>query len=190
LQRSRAICDALTYRENVTDRARIARDFDVFMKRLRRVVPGFQYVCVFERQKRGAWHAHVAVPRVLSHYLHQGVLVRSYAFLRSIWRAVVGADNGNVDVSRNKRIMRSSSRLAAYVAKYIGKGFADPADDGNSYRASGGALPSPVVVRLLEPRAIAAFLDAVGLLQLEVNRGVFHHAYLDGGGCFISISPD
>ena len=31
-----------------------------------------QYVCVFEEQKRGAWHAHLAVQRVQSHYLHKG----------------------------------------------------------------------------------------------------------------------
>ena len=50
----------LTYRENMMDRARMARDFDVFMKRIRRIFPGFEYVCVFEEQKRGAWHAHLA----------------------------------------------------------------------------------------------------------------------------------
>ena len=41
----------LTYRENMTDRARMARDFDVFMKRIRRIFPSFEYVCVFEEQK-------------------------------------------------------------------------------------------------------------------------------------------
>ena len=84
----------LTYRENMEDRARMGRDFDVFVKRIRRVIPGFTYLCVFERQKRGAWHAHIAVPEVLSHYMHKGVLVQSYPFLRSLWRAVVGVDNG------------------------------------------------------------------------------------------------
>ena len=113
----------LTYRENMTDRDRMQRDFDVFMKRLRRVAPAAQYVCVFERQKRGAWHAHIAVPRVLSHYVYKGQLVRSYDLLRSLWRGVVGADNGNVDVSRNKRVNRSSAKLASYLSKYIGKDF-------------------------------------------------------------------
>ena len=79
----------LTYRENMTDRDRMARDFDVFMKRLRRVVPGLEYVCVFEQQKRGAWHAHIAVPRVLSHYLLKGHVVRSYDLLRSMWRGLL-----------------------------------------------------------------------------------------------------
>ena len=43
----------LTYRENMEDRSRMARDFDVFIKRLRRAIPDFEYICVFERQKRG-----------------------------------------------------------------------------------------------------------------------------------------
>ena len=179
----------LTYRENMTDRSRMARDFDVFVKRLRRVVPDFQYVCVFEKQKRGAYHAHIAVPRVLSHYLHKGVLTRSYGLLRAMWRAVVGADNGNVDVSRNKRISRSSSRLAAYIAKYIGKGF-DDGDEGDSYRASGRALPPPIVVRDLSPDSFESFMQACELLGPEMLRGEFHSAFLDGGGSYISISAD
>lgn len=177
----------LTYRENMTDRQRMGRDFDVFVKRLRRVVPDFQYVCVFEKQKRGAYHAHIAVPRVLSHYLHKGALMRSYDFLRSVWRAVVGVDNGNVDVSRNKRIARSSSRLATYIAKYIGKDF-DSAGEGDSYRASGRDLPKPVVIRILSPDEQIACDAAWDLLWPEIQRGEFHSAFLDGGGSFISIS--
>lgn len=179
----------LTYRENMLDRSRMARDFDVFVKRIRRVIPGFQYVCVFEKQKRGAWHAHIAVPRVLSHYLQKGRLIRSYDLLRSMWRGVVGTDNGNVDVSRNKRIARSAAKLASYLSKYISKGFGGGDDGGDSYRASGRALPPPVCIRTLSPQlgdAIAALTD---LLQVDLDgRGEFHHALLDGGGYFVSIS--
>ena len=89
----------------MTDRARMARDFDVFMKRIRRIFPGFEYVCVFEEQKRGAWHAHLAVQRVQSHYLHKGVLVKSYDLLRAVWRAVVGQGE--------RRYLAGSSALPA-----------------------------------------------------------------------------
>jgi len=180
----------LTYRENQTDRARMARDFDVFIKRVRRVVPSLQYVCVFEKQKRGAWHAHIAVPRVLSHYLHKGHMVRSYDLLRSMWRGVVGADNGNVDVSRNKRVARSSAKLAAYVSKYISKGFGDCSDGGDSYRASGRALPAAVVVRSAHPAIGDAIVDLLELLGGEISASrYFHHAVLDCGGYFVSLSP-
>lgn len=181
----------LTYRELMTDRARMARDFDVFMKRLRRAVPGVEYVCVFELQKRGAWHAHIAVPRILSHYLRGGMLVRSYDLLRSMWRGVVGADNGNVDVSRNKRVARSSARLATYISKYISKTFSDAALGGrDSYSASGKALPGAVVVRVpsvVLGTAIAALMDLIGV---ECDRAKhFHQALLDGGGYFLCLSP-
>ena len=104
----------LTYRENMTDRARMARDFDVFMKRIRRIFPGFEYVCVFEEQKRGAWHAHLAVQRVQSHYLHKGVLVKSYDLLRAVWRAgwVKGTSISRGLVGTPSATLRSSPRTS------------------------------------------------------------------------------
>ena len=176
----------LTYAENMEDRSRMARDFDVFIKRLRRVIPAFQYVCVFERQKRGAWHAHIAVPRILSHYHHGGCVVKSFDLLRSMWRGVIGA-GGNVDVSRNKRIGRSSSKLAGYIAKYIGKSFGSDSE-GNSYRASGRALPAAVVFRS-HPVLWDAFQDLLELLSVDISRSHFHQAWLPVGGAFVSISP-
>lgn len=177
----------LTYQENMLDRDRMARDFDVFIKRVRRVSPGLQYVCVFERQKRGAWHAHIAVPRILSHYHHSGVLVRSYDLLRSMWRGVTGA-GGNVDVSRNKRVGRSSAKLASYLAKYIGKDIA-AGGDGDSYRASGRALPAAVVFRS-HPVLWDAFCDLCDLVAGDMtSTSHFHQAVLDTGGVFVCISP-
>jgi len=180
----------LTYRENMCDRDRMARDFDVFVKRVRRVIPEFEYVCVFERQKRGAWHAHIAVPRVLSHYLHKGALVRSYDLLRSMWRGVVGADNGNVDVSRNRRVQRSSAKLAAYLSKYIGKTFDQAERYVNSYSASGRALPAAVVERIASADQAAAMRALVNLLVPELEAGAdIHQAMLAGGGYFLCLSP-
>jgi hypothetical protein len=181
----------LTYRENMIDRDRMARDFDVFMKRLRRVVPGLEYVCVFEQQKRGAWHAHIAVPRVLSHYMLKGCMVRSYDLLRSMWRGVVGSDNGNVDVSRNKKVARSAARLATYMSKYISKTFGESLNGGrDSYSASGRALPeaiSLVVPSTLLNDGIAAL---VSLVSVEIGSAKrFHQAMLDRGGYFLSLSP-
>lgn len=176
----------LTYQENMLDRDRMARDFDVFIKRVRRVIPSLQYVCVFERQKRGAWHAHIAVPRVLSHYHQSGALVRSYDLLRSMWRGVIGA-GGNVDVSRNKRVGRSSSKLAGYLAKYIGKDLGSDSV-GDSYRASGRALPGPVVFRS-HPVLWDAYCELLNLLFIDLSSSShFYEAWLDIGGVFVSIS--
>jgi hypothetical protein len=185
----------LTYKENMRDRERMARDFDVFVKRVRRVIPGFEYVCVFERQKRGAWHAHIAVPRVLSHYLHKGQLVRSYDLLRSMWRAVVGmfegAPGGNVDVSRNKRVNRSSAKLAAYLSKYIGKTFDQAEKHVNSYSASGRKLPDAIKERILTTSQSEAISALVDLLRADLDGGPceFHQALIDGGGYYLCLSP-
>lgn len=180
----------LTYRENMLDRERMARDLDVFVKRVRRVIAGFEYVCVFERQKRGAWHAHIAVQRILSHYSHRGVMVKSYDLLRSMWRGVVGADNGNVDVSRNKRVNRSAAKLAAYLSKYIGKTFDQAERHVNSYSASGRALPAAIVQRVLVGDQFAAMNALLDLLSLELGAPCqFHHAHIEGGGVFVCLSP-
>lgn len=177
----------LTYRENMEDRAKMARDFDVFMKRIRRVFPGFEYVCVFERQKRGAWHAHIAVPRVLSHYLHKGTLVKSYDLLRAVWRAVVG--EGNVDVSKAMRRSKSLAKLAGYLSKYIGKTF-DENHEGDSYRASGKALPKPTITRCLSADPSEARTQLIYAMEAAFGSGSeFHLAFLDGGGFFYSLSP-
>lgn len=180
----------LTYRENMTDRDRMARDLDVFLKRVRRVISGFEYVCVFERQKRGAWHAHIAVRRILTHYLQRGAMVKSYDLLRSMWRGVVGADNGNIDVSRNKRISRSSAKLAAYLSKYIGKSFDGVEKHVNAYSASGRDIPDAVVERVLGASQAEAIAALVALLSPEISAaGEFHQAYIDGGGYYLCLAP-
>jgi hypothetical protein len=180
----------LTYRENMTDRSRMGRDFDVLVKRIRRVIPDFTYLCVFEQQKRGAWHAHIAVPRVLSHYLHRGVLVKSYDLLRTLWRAVVGADNGNIDVSRSRRAGRSAAKLAAYMSKYITKGFLDGSPVGDSYRSSGRSLPRPVVIQVNSTDPNAGVFAMLDLLSRDIaDCGEFYSALLDCGGYFVNLSP-
>lgn len=179
----------LTYRENMLDRDRMQRDLDVFLKRVRRVIPGFQYVCVFERQKRGAWHAHIAVQKVLSHYVAGGRMVRSYDLLRSMWRGVVGADNGNVDVSRNKRVARSSAKLAAYLSKYIGKTFDENDKHVNAYSASGRALQAALTFRTYSSSMVDGIADLYDLLESDMAQNEVFSLLCDGGGFFMCISP-
>jgi hypothetical protein len=179
----------LTYRENMVDRERMARDLDVFLKRVRRVIPDFEYVCAFERQKRGAWHAHLATRRINYHYQVKGVLVKSYSLLRSMWREVVGHDNGNVDVSRNRSVSRSSAKLASYLSKYIGKSFDAAARHQNSYSASGRALPDAIVERILSPNAGDACDALCELLASELATQKLDTFLLDGGGVYFCLSP-
>lgn len=97
----------LTYRENMTDRSRLAKDWKEFVRRIRRVM-GFEYVATHEPQRRGAWHMHVAVCGR-----------QNYRLVRSVWRSVVG--EGNVDVRNPWRQKKLRHRLAAYMSKYIAK---------------------------------------------------------------------
>lgn len=181
----------LTYRENMCDRDRMARDLDVFLKRVRRLLPSFEYICVFERQKRGAWHAHLAVKKIQSHYMNKGQLVKSYDLLRSMWRGVVGLDNGNVDVSRNKRVQRSAAKLAAYLSKYIGKTFDQAEKHVNSYSSSGRDLPDAIVERIMSSDQAEAVRSLAALVLHDVLEGdcEVYQAYLDGGGYYLCLSP-
>jgi hypothetical protein len=178
----------LTYRENVLDRERLRRDVDVMLKRVKRLIPDFSYVCVFERQKRGAWHAHIACRTVQSHYLHRGRLVQSYALLRAMWRAVVGSAGGNIDVSRGRAVRRSTGRLAGYLAKYIGKGFED-GQVGDSYSAS-GTLPRPVTVRF-PGHDLDAASEELKRLVLEAFPGdcEFYGSRISDTAHYYALSP-
>lgn len=51
----------LTYAENMTDLKKLKKDYDYFMKKLRRRFPNekIEYINVVEPQARGAWHCHV-----------------------------------------------------------------------------------------------------------------------------------
>jgi len=183
----------LTYRENMEDRERLARDFDVFLKRVRRLLPGFEYVAVGERQKRGAWHMHIACPRTASYYVINGRRVKSYDLLRSMWRGVVGRDNGNIDVSKNRKL-RSAAKLAAYLSKYIGKTFDQAEKWVNAYSASNGGIRAPICVRVpWDPSSLSPVTDGIAalyaLLDGEVGGSSVFTKFLDGGGFYMCLSP-
>lgn len=180
----------LTYRENQTDRNRMAHDLDLFLKRVRRVIPNFEYVCVFEKQKRGAWHAHLAVQRVLPYYWKGGQvkkLVKSFDLLRSMWRGVVGANNGNIDVSKRKKERWSPAKIAGYISKYIGKSFGDNLKHENSYSASNGALPPPI--RYSFETASDGIAGLYALLSLELENADIHTQLFPDTSFWLGAAP-
>lgn len=117
-----------TYRENMTDKTRLKKHFDAFRRRVSKI-QGFDYVAVPERQKRGAWHLHIAVKGR-----------QNYRVLRAIWRSVVGVDNGNVDVRNPFREKGLRHKLAAYLGKYITKDFSEHALNEKRYWTSRGIV--------------------------------------------------
>jgi hypothetical protein len=128
----------LTYRENMQDFERLNRDVKAFVRRLRGLGP-FEYVMCIERQQRGALHVHIACQSFPAWMRNEdGVKVKSYNLIRSIWRRVVGRDNGNIDLTRPRS--NGAHRIACYIAKYISKSLEDAVFNAKSYWSSRGIL--------------------------------------------------
>jgi hypothetical protein len=107
----------LTYRENVTDRARAISDWKKFCRAMGKN-KAFHYVAVMEEQERGSIHFHVAV--------HGR---QSYHLLRSIWSGIVGTGPDGqsmcyVHVREPSKFgfgKNGGHKLASYISKYCGK---------------------------------------------------------------------
>jgi len=154
-RRVRRLCKAmgtdtlltLTYRSNVTDLALCKANLKEFVRRVRRVLPGFSAVCGFEQQERGAWHVHMATIRVPSMLAWgSAVRVKSFNVLRAIWRSVTKENGGNIDVAKSKYgKRRSAAVIAAYIAKYISKAFTEGVAGSNRWTKFGECvIPEPV----------------------------------------------
>lgn len=143
----------LTYQANETDLDRCKADLKEFVRRVRRVLPDFMAIAGFERQKRGAWHVHMAtarIPAVLRPVNGSGDF-RSFNVLRSIWRSVTRERGGNVDLSRRKRHSRKTpAEIAAYISKYIAKEFLEGVDKGRNRWTKFGDVEAPQVIELPE----------------------------------------
>lgn len=140
----------LTYRALVTDLALCKRHMKEFVRRIKRVLPGFRYVAAFETQERGCWHVHMAVHRIQPSFVIKGCRVKSYDLLRRIWRSVTGDLGGTANVGRGSRLKNySAGRLAAYLSKYMLKAFEAGEDWSNRYSASevGGMIPAAIKLR-------------------------------------------
>ncbi len=92
----------LTFAENITDKVRANYLFNQFIKRLKYYFPDFTYLCVPERQKRGAVHYHLLCN--LSYV--------DFDWLRALWGW------GRLEVND----IRSVRKIGAYISKYLTKG--------------------------------------------------------------------
>ena len=139
----------LTYRENQTSLDACKRHLKEFARRMYRVFPDFVGVAGFEKQKRGAWHVHIAtvnVPKTLQN--RSGCRSKSFDLIRSVWRGVVGLDNGNIDIRKRKRHQqRSPARIASYLSKYITKAFEEGEKFTNRWTKF-GVIPKPKKIDL------------------------------------------
>lgn len=97
----------LTYAENMMDTKRLYRDFEVFMKRLKRHFKGknVKYLAVCEPQNRGAWHMHV----LLKIEKEKNLFLQN-ELIESLW------EQGFVSV---KRLQKDVNNLGAYLTSYL-----------------------------------------------------------------------
>lgn len=140
-QRVRWLCKAiradhlltLTYRDNVQDVKRLARDWQEFVRLIRKRHSTWVYVMVREYQERGALHVHCAC-----------VGRQDVNYLRQCWYAVVGVSQGQINVRGpskrwgSKTAAWNPSKLSGYMCKYMVKDFARAEAEKKRYWASKG----------------------------------------------------
>lgn len=117
----------LTYRENMGDLSRMRRDFAAWLRIMRRLIPGFRAVYGFERQGRGAWHAHIATDKLPRLMQYKGLKVQSWKVGTAVWRSVNPSGGLCFVGGRSGRFNRYSSvgKIAGYISKYLTKENAD-----------------------------------------------------------------
>lgn len=187
-KRVRLLCKAmgtdalltLTYRALVTDLAVCKAHLKEFNRRMKRWLPGFQFVAGFERQKRGAWHVHIATSGIPPFFMEKNGVgvpckVKSYDLLRRIWRSVVGDLSGNVDLSRRKARGSTCAKIAAYISKYITKEYAEGDKWANRW-AKYGDCQVPLPVDLGVFLGLREALEAVFSVVMPVQQ--ISHAFL------------
>lgn len=135
----------LTYREDQTDRDLALRHFDAFRRAVVKVLGDWRYVAVLETQDRGTWHVHLATHELPGRIEVNGVKLKSWDLMRSIWRGVVGALGGNFDEAKRKprwgkgeRAFKSCGAIASYIAGYVAKDMLKTELNRKRYSASKG----------------------------------------------------
>jgi hypothetical protein len=178
----------LTYRENMTDFDRLKKDFKEFVRRLR-LYGEFEYIAGIEKQKRGALHLHLAI-NALPFWMKnaQGVKVKSANLVRSVWRGVVGLDNGNIDLTKPRR--NAAHRVASYISKYISKALEDAVFNAKSYWSSRG-IPKPKKDKLWFRSDMSTSEIVAKIAADEFNKGhteISQYSDPGLGFCWFSFS--
>ncbi|MGG0757595.1 rolling circle replication-associated protein [Brevibacillus laterosporus] len=140
-----------TFRENVTDLTEANKEWDKFIKRLRRRYGDFKYLNVIEFQKRGAVHYHMLSDLP---YVPQKELLR-------LW------GNGWVYVTKIAHV----DNIGAYLIKYMTKETYDERFCGRKAYTCSQGLDRPIVYRGEEAERIIALYD------LDQKKEVYTSCY-------------
>ena len=157
----------LTYRQNMMDFDQAYIDLTKFIRLVRNDLPDWMYIAVAEKQKRGAWHWHLAV------HGRQDVTRLRQAWLKTV-------KDGNIDVAPPKgKSQHRQLALVSYLSKYLAKTFADGNHQLNARRyhvACGVNVPSKSI--RLPDNETSAIQFALDTLQSKV--GSVGHVWIAG----------
>jgi hypothetical protein len=124
----------------------------------------WQFVVVPELHREGGYHLHVA----LNGFFDVGMLRRIWSKALGGTGHESGADTrGNVDLTGAVASPRSRSRIASYLAKYLGKDVGAVLRGRRALAASRG-IPAPRVVRWLQ--ALDLGRSQVGIAQRKIRE--------------------
>lgn len=148
-----------SYRENVTDRAKVAADWKEFVRLFRHRHLDWQYLAVLEKQERGSFHMHVAVAgkqdirwllrcwliaigqplEEVAEWLYSGV---------KLGEKSLGAVNVEPPKKRwgGEHKQWKRDKLSGYLTKYIGKEFEESDKSAKKYWRSHG-VQKPDITR-------------------------------------------
>ncbi len=160
-----------SYRENVEDIDRLKGDWKRFIRMMRGRYPGWQFVCVRERQERGALHIHVAVKGkqdirwILRCWLlaigQQWEDVQQwYVHQVALGSKSLGAVNVRAPSKRWGGEGKSwrPERLAGYLTKYLAKEFELAEHHSKRYWHS-EKIDKPIVIKFW--LGASSFIDAI-----------------------------
>jgi hypothetical protein len=165
----------LTYRANQCSLDTMRTDFARWLRIMRRLIPGFRAVYGFERQKRGAWHCHIACDRLPRLMQYKGCKVSSWKVGTAVWRSVVPSGGLCFVGGRDGRFNRYSSagKIAGYVSKYLTKENAQGEDGRRMWDSTQGLTPELPKVFDLPDMPMA---DAIAMaFELRPGEVVLKH---------------
>lgn len=180
----------LTCKGNVTDLDTFRTWFAAWLRIMRRLIPGFRAVYGFERQKRGAWHCHVACDAMPALMQYKGARVKSWKVGTAVWRGVVPVGGLCFVGGRTGRFNRYSSagKIAGYISKYLTKDNAS-GEAGRRMWDSTRDLTPPAAITFDLPDMCMS--EAIALaFQLKPGESVLKHVLSKNGDLwFLHTEP-